>query len=69
MAPIALIAGVTGIVGNNLAQQLLANGWTVHGLARRPSTAINGVNSIAADLLDPTALRRAGFTYVGVGRP
>ena len=34
--PVALIAGVTGIVGNNLAHQLLANGWQVHGLARRP---------------------------------
>jgi len=53
----ALIAGVTGIVGNNLAQQLVANGWKVYGLARRPSTGIDGVNSVAADLLDPTTLR------------
>jgi nucleoside-diphosphate-sugar epimerase len=59
MAPIALIAGVTGIVGNNLAQQLLANGWQVHGLARRPSADIDGVNFIAADLLNPAALRTA----------
>jgi nucleoside-diphosphate-sugar epimerase len=56
MSRTALIAGVTGIVGNNLAQQLLANGWEVHGLARRPSNNIEGVNFIAADLLDPTAL-------------
>ena len=59
MAATALIAGVTGIVGNNLAQQLLADGWEVHGLARRPSVSIDGINSIAADLLDPTALRSA----------
>jgi nucleoside-diphosphate-sugar epimerase len=59
MSRIALIAGVTGIVGNNLAQQLLANGWEVHGLARRPSDSIGGVNFIAADLLDATALRSA----------
>src|ERR1700722_3621993 len=57
--PTALIAGVTGIVGNNLAHQLLSNGWQVHGLARRPSADIAGVNFIAADLLDPTALRAA----------
>jgi nucleoside-diphosphate-sugar epimerase len=57
MSRTALIAGVTGIVGNNLAQQLLANGWEVHGLARRPASNIEGVNFIAADLLDPTALR------------
>jgi nucleoside-diphosphate-sugar epimerase len=59
MSRTALIAGVTGIVGNNLAQQLLANGWQVHGLARRPSDSIDGVNFIAADLLDATALRSA----------
>ena len=59
MAPTALIAGVTGIVGNNLAQQLLADGWKVHGLARRPASGIDGINSISVDLLDPTALRSA----------
>ena len=59
MPPTALIAGVTGIVGNNLAQQLLSNGWQVHGLARNPSADIDGVNFIAADLLDPIALRTA----------
>ncbi|XWK70610.1 NAD-dependent epimerase/dehydratase family protein [Tunturiibacter gelidiferens] len=55
----ALIAGVTGIVGNNLAHQLLSNGWEVHGLARRSSNDIEGVNFIAADLLDAAALRSA----------
>jgi len=59
MAPIALIAGVTGIVGNNLASQLLSNGWRVYGLARHPSADIKGVHFIAADLLDPIALRTA----------
>jgi nucleoside-diphosphate-sugar epimerase len=57
--PTALIAGVTGIVGNNLAHQLLSNGWQVHGLARRPSADIAGVDFIPADLLDATALRNA----------
>src|ERR1700721_1502046 len=59
MAPTALIAGVTGIVGNNPAQQLLADGWNVPGLAPRPASGIDGINSISADLLDPTALRSA----------
>src|SRR6202046_3905048 len=59
MSRTALIAGVTGIVGNNLAQQLLAKGWQVHGLARRASNTIDGVNFISADLLDPNALRAA----------
>jgi nucleoside-diphosphate-sugar epimerase len=59
MSRIALIAGVTGIVGNNLASQLLSNGWRVYGLARHPSADMKGVNFIAADLLDPIALRTA----------
>ena len=40
MSRTALIAGVTGIVGNNLAHQLLSNGWQVYGLARKPSAGI-----------------------------
>lgn len=59
MPPTALIAGVTGIVGNNLAQHLLSKGWQVHGLARRPSPGLEGVHFIAADLLDPVSLTAA----------
>ena len=57
MSRTALIAGVTGIVGNSLAHHLLANDWQVYGLARRASNTIEGVNFISADLLDATALR------------
>ena len=55
----ALIAGVSGIVGNNLARHLLRQGWQVNGLARRPSTDIEGMHPVAADLLDVAALRSA----------
>jgi nucleoside-diphosphate-sugar epimerase len=48
----ALIAGVSGIVGNNLASHLISKGWEVHGLARKPQTGIPGVRTVAADLLD-----------------
>jgi nucleoside-diphosphate-sugar epimerase len=57
--PTALIAGVTGIVGNNLAAHLISQGWQVLGLARNPSTAIPGVQPIAVDLLDPASLNQA----------
>jgi nucleoside-diphosphate-sugar epimerase len=57
--PTALIAGVTGIVGNNLAAHLISQGWQVLGLARKPSTEIPGVQPIAADLLDATKLQQA----------
>ena len=55
----ALIAGVSGIVGNNLASHLVSRGWEVDGLARRPPADLPGVRPVAADLLDPEALRRA----------
>jgi nucleoside-diphosphate-sugar epimerase len=58
MTKSALIAGVSGIVGNNLARHLVADGWEVAGLARRPGT-IGGVKGVAGDLLDPESLKTA----------
>jgi nucleoside-diphosphate-sugar epimerase len=52
---IALIAGSTGIVGGNLATLLVERGWTVYGLARKPS-AVEGVIPVAADLRDQDGL-------------
>jgi nucleoside-diphosphate-sugar epimerase len=59
MAGSALVVGASGIVGNNLARRLREQGWLVYGLARRPPTEIVGVMPVAADLLDPAALRTA----------
>lgn len=59
MTATALVAGASGIVGNNLARRLVAQGWTVHGLARRPPGDIAGMQQVAADLLDPASLRAA----------
>jgi nucleoside-diphosphate-sugar epimerase len=53
------VAGVSGIVGNNLARHLLRQGWEVQGLARRPSRDVEGMQPVAADLLDPASLRAA----------
>ncbi len=56
---IALIAGATGIVGRNLAERLQAgNDWQVLGLARRP-VAMEGVESVPADLTDMASLQAA----------
>ena len=54
----ALIAGASGIVGNNLARHLVAEGWNVLGLARRP-VDIEGVTPVTADLTDPASLQAA----------
>jgi nucleoside-diphosphate-sugar epimerase len=55
----ALVVGVSGIVGNNLARHLLERGWQVGGLARRPPSDIPGLQPLAADLLDAASLRTA----------
>lgn len=55
----ALVVGVTGIVGGNLAERLIAEGdWTVYGLARNPGTR-QGVRPIAVDLQDAPAVGAA----------
>lgn len=55
----ALIVGVTGIVGGNLAERLIANGWKVYGLSRRPERAAPGVIPVKADLDDADAVATA----------
>lgn len=55
----ALVVGVTGIGGNHVARELLAQGWDVVGLSRRAPQDLPAVRHVAADLLDPAALRAA----------
>ncbi len=55
----AVIAGATGLIGSNLAEHLLSKGWEVHGVARKPQGGVPGVRPVAADMLDPEALRAA----------
>jgi nucleoside-diphosphate-sugar epimerase len=59
MKKTALIVGVTGIVGRNLAEELIAEGgWEVYGMARRPGERA-GVTGIAVDLQDAGAVKAA----------
>ncbi|MEG8041544.1 SDR family oxidoreductase [Sphingomonas faeni] len=58
MARTALVVGTSGIVGSATAAALVKAGWTVHGLARRP-TEQDGVQPVAADLQDPASLEKA----------
>lgn len=52
----ALVVGVTGIGGSHVARQLVSDGWTVYGLARRPQQLPDAVVPVAADLLDADSL-------------
>jgi nucleoside-diphosphate-sugar epimerase len=55
----ALIVGVSGMVGNNLANLLIAQkDWTIYGMARRPGQR-EGVTPIAVDLQDAAAVNAA----------
>jgi nucleoside-diphosphate-sugar epimerase len=56
---VALIAGVSGIAGSSLAELLVAEGWEVHGLARRPEIGAEGVHSVVADLQRPETVAPA----------
>ena len=55
----ALVVGVTGISGGNLAQQLLADGWEVAGLCRRPHDIDERITPLFADLEDADAVAAA----------
>ena len=58
MAGTALVLGASGIVGSATASLLLEQGWTVHGLARRPMGQA-GVLPVSADLHDAAATQAA----------
>jgi len=55
----ALVVGVTGISGYNTAEHLLAEGWDVSGVSRRPPQGLPGVAHVAVDVTDADATRAA----------
>lgn len=55
----ALVVGASGIGGSYVARELVTNGWTVYGLARRPAQEAAGIRPVAADLLQPDSLAAA----------
>jgi nucleoside-diphosphate-sugar epimerase len=59
MSDHALVAGVTGISGGNLARRLLDDGWQVSGLCRDPGGLDERIEPLAADLEDAEAVAAA----------
>ena len=55
----ALVVGVTGISGGNVAQRLLADGWEVAGLCRRPQDLDERITPLVADLTDAGSVAAA----------
>ena len=64
----ALVVGVTGIAGYNIAQALLAAEWRVIGLSRAKRYEIPGVEHVYADVLDEDSIEEAttgkGITHL-----
>ena len=64
----ALVVGVTGISGHNVAERLVGDGWEVSGVSRRAPQGLSGVGHISVDITDADATRAslAGgpFTHV-----
>jgi nucleoside-diphosphate-sugar epimerase len=55
----ALVVGVTGISGGNLARRLVSDGWEVTGLSRRPHDLDERITALAADVEDAGAVAAA----------
>ncbi|WP_423194943.1 NAD-dependent epimerase/dehydratase domain-containing protein [Cupriavidus sp. H19C3] len=55
----ALIVGVSGVIGNALAERLLAAGWTVHGLSRGRTPVAEGCHALVADLTSQAEVQGA----------
>ena len=55
----ALVVGVTGISGGNLARRLLADGWQVSGLCRDPVGLDERIEPLVGDLEDAEAVGAA----------
>lgn len=55
----ALIVGISGVIGNALAEKLLEEGWEVSGLSRGRGAVLAGCTSLTADLTDAAAVNDA----------
>lgn len=60
MTRVAALTGATGFIGQELLHQLLAAGWSVRALTRRPQPQDDGKNLawISGDLANPNALEK-----------
>ena len=69
MSKHALVVGVTGITGNNIAEELVRHGWKVTGLSRKPGLVIDGVDNVYADVMKPDELTDAIADLLLVSEP
>ncbi|MEQ4975198.1 SDR family oxidoreductase [Enterobacter cloacae] len=63
---VALVAGASGIVGNQLVKTLLRNQWEVIGLSRQAVSHPEGITMVNVDLLDEQDSARALSSLSGI---
>jgi nucleoside-diphosphate-sugar epimerase len=65
--PLALVVGASGGVGRVVAQALLAHGWRVRALHRRPDEALRGSHAAGVEWLTGDAMRQADYVAAARG--
>ena len=63
---VALVAGASGIVGNQLVKTLLRHQWEVIGLSRQAVSHPEGIAMVNVDLLDAQDSARALSSLSGI---
>jgi nucleoside-diphosphate-sugar epimerase len=55
----AIVFGVSGVIGRNLGERLVASGWDVTGVSRHSHQNLPGARALACDLTDAAAAEKA----------
>ncbi|MBM3826097.1 MAG: SDR family oxidoreductase [Verrucomicrobia bacterium] len=66
--PVAVVTGSSRGLGLAVVRRLLADGWTVHGLARGEQPAAPGFTPHVVDVTDPAAVQAAASAITAAGR-
>lgn len=72
--PVTVVTGASGFIGSHLVEALLADGWHVVGIDRRPMADRDNLTRLVADLSQPddrvrAALGSAELVFHLAGRP
>lgn len=59
MAKTVLVTGATGFTGGHLARRLIADGYQVRALVRRPTSDLVGAECVIGDVRDQTSVQQA----------